>query len=91
VFGSSSVTLVRILTPCSDARVGTRRACCECHSTGGPLRSASGYRYFTFEMLQDIAACCYRHRWFTFGELKSAYLELAMAAHCDTGECEIPG
>jgi hypothetical protein len=32
-------------------------------------RTTSGYRYFTFEMLQDIAACCYRHRWFTFAEL----------------------
>jgi hypothetical protein len=56
-----------------------------------PLRTAGGYRYFSIEMLHDIAKCCYRHRWFSFDELKSAYLELAMAAHVDTGECEIPG
>ena len=55
-----------------------------------PLRSAGGYRYFTFEMLQDIAACCYRHRWFTFGELKSVFHELAVAAYRDAGDHEIP-
>jgi hypothetical protein len=49
-----------------------------------PLRAASGYRYFTVEMLQDIVACCYRQRWFSFKELKSVFRELAMDAHCDT-------
>jgi len=56
-----------------------------------PLRSAGGYRYFTIEMLQDIAAFCYRSRWYSFDELKSIFLELAMDVHCDTGEGEIPG
>ena len=55
-----------------------------------PLRAASGYRYFTIEMLQDIAACCYRHRWFSFGELKSVFHELAVAAYSDAGDHEIP-
>jgi hypothetical protein len=55
-----------------------------------PLRSAGGYRYFTFEMLQDIAACCYRHRWFTFGELKSVFHELAVGAYRSAGDHEIP-
>jgi len=55
-----------------------------------PLRSPGRYRYFTFEMLQDIAACCYRHRWFTFAELKSVFHELAVAAYRDAGDHEIP-
>jgi len=38
------------------------------------------------EMLRDIATCCYRHRWFSFDELKSAFRELAMAAYAETGE-----
>jgi hypothetical protein len=54
------------------------------------LRSRGGYRYFTFEMLQDIAACCYRHRWFTLGELKSVFHKLAVAAYRDAGDHEIP-
>jgi hypothetical protein len=51
-----------------------------------PLRADSGYRYFTIEMLQDIAACCYRRRWYSFEELKSIWLKLAMDAHRDTGD-----
>ena len=43
-----------------------------------PLRAASGYRYFTIEMLRDIAAYCYRRRWYSFDELKSVLRELAM-------------
>ena len=59
-------------------------------TTVQPLRTSGGYRYFTLAMLHDIAKCCYRHRWYSFDELKSAYLELAMAAYSDTGEHEIP-
>jgi hypothetical protein len=59
-------------------------------TTVQPLRSPGGYRYFSVEMLQDIAKCCYRHRWYRFEELKSVIRELAMAAHCDTGDDEIP-
>jgi hypothetical protein len=59
-------------------------------TTAQPLRSPGGYRYFTFEMLQDIAACCYRHRWFTFAELKSVFHELAVAAYRDAGDHQIP-
>jgi hypothetical protein len=56
-----------------------------------PVRSPGGYRYFSIEMLKDIAACCYRHHWFSFEELKSVFRELAIAAYRDTGECKIPG
>ena len=42
-------------------------------------------------MLRDIATFCCRHRWFSFGELKSIFLERAMDAHCDTGEHQAPG
>ena len=31
-----------------------------------------------------------RQRWFSFGELKSVFLELATDVHCDTGAGEIP-
>jgi hypothetical protein len=31
-----------------------------------------------------IATCCYRHRWYSFNELKSVFRELAMAAYGDT-------
>jgi hypothetical protein len=55
------------------------------------LRSPGGYRYFSIEMLKDIATCCYRHRWYSFEELKSVFGELAIAAHRDTGEYKIPG
>lgn len=55
-----------------------------------PLRSRGGYRYLTFEMLIDIASCCYRHRWYSFGELKSVFHELAVAAYRDAGDHEIP-
>jgi hypothetical protein len=56
-----------------------------------PLRAASGYRYFSVEMLQDIAACCCRHRWYSMDDLRSALRELAMHVHCETSEGEIPG
>jgi hypothetical protein len=54
------------------------------------LRSPGGYRYLTFEMLIDIASCCYRHRWFSFGELKSVFHELAVAAYRGVDDCEVP-
>jgi hypothetical protein len=56
-----------------------------------PLRSPGGYRYFSIEMLRDIATCCYRHHWYSFSELKSIFHALAIAAHRDTGEYKIPG
>jgi hypothetical protein len=56
-----------------------------------PLRSPGGYRYFTVEMLQDIAASCYRRRWFSFDALKSVFRELAMDVQGNTGEGEIAG
>jgi hypothetical protein len=55
-----------------------------------PLRTLGGYRRFTTAMLRDIATCCYRHRWYSFDDLKSALRELAMAAHRATGEYRIP-
>ena len=55
-----------------------------------PLRTAGGYRYFTVEMLEDIAKYCYRQRGYTFKELKSVVRELIIAAHGDTGDDEIP-
>jgi hypothetical protein len=54
-----------------------------------PLRSPGGYRYFSVEMLHDIAKYCYRHRWYSFEDLKSVFRELVMAAHVDTGADEI--
>jgi hypothetical protein len=56
-----------------------------------PLRSAGGYRYFSIDMLKDIAACCYRHRWFSMDKLKSTYRELIIAAHHATCDYKIPG
>ena len=50
-----------------------------------PLRTAGGYRYFSIEMLKEIATCCYRHHWYSFGELKSVFRELVIAAYGDTG------
>jgi hypothetical protein len=55
-----------------------------------PLRAAAGYRYFTTTILRHIATHCYRHRWYSFDELKSVFRELAVDAHCETGECEVP-
>ena len=52
------------------------------------LRSRGGYRYLTFEMLIDIASCCYRHRWFTFAELKAVFHQLAVAAYRDADKYE---
>src|ERR1700758_403585 len=54
------------------------------------LRSPGGYRYLTFEMLIDIASCCYRRRWFSFGELNSVFHELAVAAYRGADDCEVP-
>lgn len=45
-----------------------------------PLRSRGGYRCFTNDMLRDIAACCHRHGWFSFGELRSVLAALAVDA-----------
>jgi hypothetical protein len=55
-----------------------------------PLRSPGGYRYFSIEMIRDIATSCYRHHWFSFDEVKSVFRELVMAAYRDTGEYKIP-
>jgi hypothetical protein len=55
-----------------------------------PLRTDGGYRHFSIEMLKDIAACCYRHRWFSMDKLRSTYRELIIAAHRDTGDYKIP-
>jgi hypothetical protein len=55
-----------------------------------PLRSPGGYRYFSIEMLQDIAKCCYRHHCYSFDELKSVFRELAMAVYGDTGGDGMP-
>jgi hypothetical protein len=55
------------------------------------LRSPGGYRYFSIEMLREIACCCYRHHWFSYDEMRSVFREPAMAAHRDTGEYKIPG
>jgi hypothetical protein len=51
-----------------------------------PLRTAGGYRRFTTAMLREIALSSYRQHWFSMDELKSTFLELAMAAYRDTGE-----
>jgi hypothetical protein len=51
-----------------------------------PLRMSSGYRMFTTEMLQDIAMCCYRHHWYSYGELNLAFRKLAIAVYGDTGD-----
>ena len=56
-----------------------------------PLRSMGGYRYFTVEMLKDIAGCCYRYRWFSMDKLKSVFREILTAVYRDTGEYRIPG
>ena len=61
------------------------------HHTVQPLRSPGGYRYFSIEMLKDIAMCCYRYHWHSNEELKSVFHALAMAAYHDTGECGIRG
>ncbi len=55
-----------------------------------PLRAASGYRYLTFEMLVDIASCCYRHRWYSFDQLNSVLHQLAVAAYRDANDYEGP-
>jgi hypothetical protein len=55
-----------------------------------PLRSPGGYRYLTFQMLIDIAACCYRRRWYSFDQLNSVFHVLAVAACRDARDHEIP-
>ncbi|MFZ0226754.1 MAG: hypothetical protein WAL41_07385 [Mycobacterium sp.] len=54
-----------------------------------PLRSPGGYRYFSIEMLSDIATCCHRHHCYSLEELKSIIRELLVAAHRATGEYKI--
>lgn len=54
------------------------------------LRSPSGYRYFTFSTLIDIAACCYRRRWYSFDQLNSVFHVLAVAAYRDARDHKIP-
>ena len=56
-----------------------------------PLRTCGGYRYFTIEMLREIACCCHRHRWYSYEELRSVFRELAIASHRDIGEYKIRG
>lgn len=56
-----------------------------------PLRTAGGYRFFSIEMLKEMATCSYRHHWYSFDELKSVFRDLAIAAYGDTGEYQIPG
>ncbi len=54
-----------------------------------PFRTAGRYRYFSIEMLRDIATCCYRDHWYSFEELKSVFRELVMATYSDTGACKV--
>ena len=42
-------------------------------------------------MLKDIALSSYRNGWFSMKTVRSAFRELAMAAHRETGEYNIPG
>ena len=51
-----------------------------------PFRTPGGYRRFTLSMLQKIAFSSYNHRLFSWEKLQSTLLELAMAAHRETGE-----
>jgi hypothetical protein len=55
-----------------------------------PLRTPGGYRRFTTETLKDIALSSYRQHWFSMKKLKSTFLELAIAAHRQTGEYKTP-
>ncbi|HEY2500239.1 MAG TPA: hypothetical protein VGI68_02155 [Mycobacterium sp.] len=55
-----------------------------------PLWAANGYRYLTVQIMRDIAAYCYRRRWYSFEELKSVLRRLAMDVQCRTGDDEIP-
>jgi hypothetical protein len=55
-----------------------------------PLRSPGGYRYFTFQMVIEMAACCYRRRWYSFDQLNSVFHELAVGAYRSAGDHEIP-
>ena len=42
-------------------------------------------------MLEYIAISSYNHGWLSMEKLKFTYRDLLIAAHRDTGECEIPG
>ncbi|OSC32291.1 hypothetical protein B8W69_00400 [Mycobacterium vulneris] len=55
-----------------------------------PLRSPGRYRYLTFRMVIDIAACCYRRRWYSFDQLNSVFHVLAVAAYRDAGDHGTP-
>ena len=54
------------------------------------FRAANMYRYFSNEMLRDIAMYCYRRRWYSFDELTSVLRQLAMDVQCGHGDAEIP-
>jgi hypothetical protein len=41
-------------------------------------------------MVIDIAACCYRHRWYSFDQLNTVFHVLAVAAYHDAGDYGIP-
>jgi hypothetical protein len=51
-----------------------------------PLRTAGGYRYFSIEMLIEIATWCYRHHRYSFDELRSVFRKLVIAVYGDTGQ-----
>jgi hypothetical protein len=60
-------------------------------TTVQPLRSPGGYRYFSIEILRDIATSSYRQHWFSWEQLDSAFRQLAEAVHRATGEYKIRG
>nr|WP_155764414.1 hypothetical protein [Mycobacterium colombiense] len=41
-------------------------------------------------MVIDVAACCYRRRWYSFDQLNSVFHVLAVAAYRDSVDCETP-
>lgn len=59
-------------------------------TTVEPFRTAGGYRYFSGEMLKDVAECCYRNRWFSIVKVQSVFREILNAAYRDTGDYVIP-
>ncbi len=60
-------------------------------TTVQPLRTSGRYRRFTIAVLRDVATSSYRQHWFSMEKLRSAFGQLAMAAHRQTGEYKIPG
>jgi hypothetical protein len=58
-------------------------------TTVQPSRTPGGYRRFTLAMLKDVALSSHRRGWFSLDELRSTIRELLMAAHRETGKCEI--